>query len=647
MTLPVPNLDDRRFQQLVDEAKRMVQQRCPEWTDHNVSDPGVTLIETFAYMVDTLIYRLNRVPERTYVKFLDLIGVRLFPATAATVPLTFWLSAPQQEPVAVPAGTVAATQRTESEEAIAFGTVSGLAIVPCSFSASATHARGEQPRDVTDLLTFGQGFACFSSPPVPGDAFLVGLSEPVPSCAVRLSLDSRVEGIGVDPLDPPLVWEAWDGSTWQPCEIDSDDTGGLNRAGDVVLHVPATHTASVLVEQRAGWLRARVLAAQENQPFYSASPRVSGMSAATVGGTTPAANAEDVRAEIIGMSEGVPGQRFLLQQAPALASREPVELEVAGGSGWLTWTEVETFADSDGGDRHFALDRVGGEVLFGPAVREPTGLLRHYGAVPPKGAPIRCVSYQVGGGRRGNVAAGLVNVLKTTIPFVGDVVNRYGATGGVDGETVEAAKVRGPLLLRSRDRAVTAADYEHLAAQAAPEVARVLCVPAGSSFAGAVRLLVVPAADVAPDGAVRFEQLVPTDDTLRRIAEHLDERRCIGARVVVEPPTYQGVTIVARLRARGRSNPMRLRQEALTALNRRFNPLVGGSAGDGWPFGRLVHVGEVYAVLQDLPGCEIVLEARLYGADPITGARGEQTDRLEVDAQALVFSYGHQIRVDR
>ena len=62
MALPVPNLDDRRFQDLVDDAKRLVQQRCPEWTDHNVSDPGVTLIELFAWMTDQLVYRLNRVP---------------------------------------------------------------------------------------------------------------------------------------------------------------------------------------------------------------------------------------------------------------------------------------------------------------------------------------------------------------------------------------------------------------------------------------------------------------------------------------------------------------------------------------------------------------------------------------------------------
>ena len=83
MALPAPNLDDRRFQDLVDDAKRMVMRRCPEWTDHNVSDPGVTLIETFAFMTDQLLYRLNRVPDRLYVKFLDLIGLRLLPPTPA------------------------------------------------------------------------------------------------------------------------------------------------------------------------------------------------------------------------------------------------------------------------------------------------------------------------------------------------------------------------------------------------------------------------------------------------------------------------------------------------------------------------------------------------------------------------------------
>ena len=69
-----PNLDDRSFQDLVDEAKRLIPRFCPEWTDHNVSDPGVALIELFAWMTESMIYRLNRVPDKTHITFLDMIG---------------------------------------------------------------------------------------------------------------------------------------------------------------------------------------------------------------------------------------------------------------------------------------------------------------------------------------------------------------------------------------------------------------------------------------------------------------------------------------------------------------------------------------------------------------------------------------------
>lgn len=646
MPLPAPNLDDRRFQQLVDEAKRMVQQRCPEWTDHNVSDPGVTLIETFAYLVDTVLYRLNRVPDRNYVRFLDLIGVRLFPPTAARVAVTFWLSAAQEAVVTVPAGTPVATERTEHDDAVQFATSAPLDVVPCSFARSATMVEGGEAVDTTGTLAFGQGFSCFSPTPRPGDVLLVGLSDPVPSCAVSLRLDCRVEGVGVDPLDPPLRWEAWDGTGWSPCEIDRDGTGGLNRDGEVVLHVPAGHAASVHAGQRAGWLRARVVEPYQGQPFYSSSPRLTAVAAETVGGTVDAVNGSEVVDEVVGLSEGVPGQRFALEHGPVTSATEPRVLEVAGGDGWQTWTEVANFADSGPGDRHFTLDAVSGEILFGPAVREPDGSLRHFGAVPPKGSPIRIPAYRVGGGRRGNVARRTVTTMKATVPFVARVENRGPAGGGVDAEGIEAAKVRGPILLRTRNRAVTAEDYEHLAREAAPEVARVRCVCASDGGdAGVVRLLVVPAA-AGRDEPLRFEQLVPSDETLRCIAEHLDGRRCVGTRLVVEPPRYQGITVVARLRARPRVSPAGLREEALAALHRHFSPLTGGPDGDGWPFGRPVHVGEVYAVLQGVPGCELVEEARLFAADPITGKRGEAAQRIELDPSALVFSYGPQVRVE-
>jgi predicted phage baseplate assembly protein len=655
MALPAPNLDDRTFQLLVDDAKRLVQQRCPEWTDHNVSDPGVTLIEAFASMVDQLSYRLNRVPERHYLRFLDLIGVRLYPPTAARGAVTFWLSAPQPDQVMIPAGMPICTPRTETEEPVVFSTTQELAIVPCSLEKLATAGPDGSPVDRTDLLALGglgqvvegveEGFASFGSPPQAGDTLLIGLSGPVPSCAVLLRLDCEVQGVGVDPTDPPLVWEAWDGTDWAVCEIEQDETGGLNRPGDIVLHVPASHVASVINHQRGGWLRCRVVPPAEGQPFYSAPPQVRAASASTIGGTVDAVHAETIRNEIIGLSEGVPGQRFPVQHLPIVPGDQPLTLESAGGAGWKEWQSVEHFAASGPADRHVMVDHVAGEVVFGPAVREPDGSLRQYGAVPEKGAPLRLPAYRTGGGRRGNVARGKLSVQREPVPFVTRVENRHPAAGGVEGETVSNAAQRGPLLLRTRDRAVTAEDYELLARQAAPNVARVRCVPAGADPAGGARVLVVPAVGDDGTGRLRFEDLVPTAETLSAISQFLDERRCLGARLIIEPPFYQGVTVVARLLAQPRASVDKLRSRATAELYRYFNPITGGPDGSGWPFGRPVQAGEVFAVLQRLAGVEMVEDARLFGADPVTGARGDATSRLDIGEHALVFSYDHQIRV--
>ncbi len=648
MTLPIPNLDDRRFQDLVDDAKRMVQQRCPEWTDHNVSDPGVTLIETFAFMVDELLYRLNRVPDRLYITFLDLLGVTLHPPTAARVDLTAWLSAPQEEDVVLPAGAEAATVRTGNEDAVVFATTQALVVPPRSLAHLMTQEGTGAAASRDDELSMSTEFPVFSPAPQLGDVLLLGLDDAAPSCAVALRFDCQVHGVGVDPNLPPLVWEAWDGAGWVGCEVEQDQTGGLNRPGDVILHVPADHTASVIEKVRAGWLRCRVVPAVEGLPFYSASPTISSASAFTIGGTVSAVHAETVVDEVLGLSEGVPGQTFRLTRGPVVAEGPELTIEVGGGAGWETWTEVDSFAGCDPGDHVVRVDRSTGEIAFAPAVREPDGSLRLYGAVPPKGSPLRVPCYRTGGGPRGNVAARAVSVLRTTAPLVDRVENRRAAIGGVAAESIEEAKLRGPLALRTRDRAVTAEDYEQLAAHAAPGIARVRCVPASTpEAAGGVRVLVVPSASPDAEGRLRFEDLVPSTATLAAVADHLDQRRTVGARVVVEPPFYQGVTVVAKLVARPRTSSDDLRRDAQLALNGYFDPLRGGFEGAGWPFGRPVQAGEVYAVLQQLPGTELVDDVKLFPADPITGRRGDATQRIDLERSALVFSYEHQIRVQR
>jgi hypothetical protein len=120
----------------------------------------------------------------------------------------------------------------------------------------------------------------------------------------------------------------------------------------------------------------------------------------------------------------------------------------------------------------------------------------------------------------------------------------------------------------------------------------------------------------------------------------------VGTRVVVEPPAYRGVTIIARVRARAGSDPARLQQAALEALYRYYHPTVGGPDGSGWPFGRPVVAGEVHAALQRVRGTELVEDVRILGADPVTGERGKPTDRLDVEPNALVYSFDHQVLVE-
>ena len=87
--LPDIQLDDRRFEDLVAEAKRRIPGYTPEWTDLNDSDPGMTLVQLFAWLAEMMLWRLNRVPDKNFIKFLGLVGIDLKPAVPATALATF------------------------------------------------------------------------------------------------------------------------------------------------------------------------------------------------------------------------------------------------------------------------------------------------------------------------------------------------------------------------------------------------------------------------------------------------------------------------------------------------------------------------------------------------------------------------------
>ena len=128
MPLPSPNLDDRSFEQLLEEAKTLVARSDCGWTDLSAGDPGAVLLEAFAYLTSMMLYRLNRLPEKVHVELLRLIGVKLTPPAAAQAALTFTLARAQSEALLIPAGTRVSVGRWTGGDPPVFTTVDAAVI---------------------------------------------------------------------------------------------------------------------------------------------------------------------------------------------------------------------------------------------------------------------------------------------------------------------------------------------------------------------------------------------------------------------------------------------------------------------------------------------------------------------------------------
>jgi hypothetical protein len=115
MTLETPALDTRDFESLVSDARAFIEQHAPSWTDLSEGDPGIVLVELFAYLTDIMIYRLNALPRKAYVEFLRLIGVKLEPPAAAVVTVRFELEQPGGGPATIPRGTRVTTNRPSAD----------------------------------------------------------------------------------------------------------------------------------------------------------------------------------------------------------------------------------------------------------------------------------------------------------------------------------------------------------------------------------------------------------------------------------------------------------------------------------------------------------------------------------------------------
>jgi predicted phage baseplate assembly protein len=414
------------------------------------------------------------------------------------------------------------------------------------------------------------------------------------------------------------------------------------------LHLPKLEEGQIN-NQRGYWIRCRIITPPEGVPSYRKSPLIRQLSAASWGGTIPASHASVVTDEILGRSDGAPGQTFYLESTPVLprGNKERLLVRISNTEEDY-WQEVPDFADSSADDKHYTIDSASGEVCFGPALRQRDGTMKRYGAIPAKGSTLVMKRYRFGGGTIGNVQKNALNVLMTSIPYVDYVLNRRSATGGLDRENLEDAKLRVPGYLRSLQRAVTAQDYEYLAMQATPgKLARVFALQPPNSTIGEVKVLLIPRV-LEPAAFIPTEELEVERDVRDIVRAYLDERRLLTTRLDVTQPAYYWVATRVRLRVSAHADAEAVRAAATRRLFEFINPITGGLDGKGWPFGRDLHSSDLIIALQNVAGIDFIRSVEVF---PVTLRDGNATygpaaQVIETVAHGVVASYRHDVRTD-
>lgn len=647
-----PPVDDREFNDIVAQCKNLAAVYCPEWTavhdpeSHDNDDPGAAMIYLFARLMEIVITRLNRLPGKIFLAFLDYIGAALGPPEPARALLQFFLSKGAVENIHVPAGTQASVPGKTDADRRVFETMEHLEVTPVQLTAAFTCDPGlGRYSDVTAVVTGEQPgeFQVFeptgSQPPqgplaftLPGDkpepAFYLGFdAAPRGSFPFYLPLvdQSHVQGdpgpnhffIDGHSFSPWLRWEYSSPGGWSGLTV-TDETRNLDGPGHVRLIAPNDMTQIEYFGIPAYWLRVRKIEAPD---YYS--PRLGQVYLNTVW----AENAKTIENELLGSSDGTASQTFKLRRSPVLPEPEiwvkereippvpqyetitakegPDAVQVTregDGAGDVAeirvrWHEVNHFYSSGPLDRHYTVDHLSGEIRFGDGIN---------GMNPPPGTDnIICSRYRTGGGAAGNAGAGEITELHTSLPFIAGVTNPEPADGGADAETLAEIAQRGPQLLKHRDRAVTIEDYEYLLLEAPGSIARGKCIPsAGLASNRQVKIIIVPDVD---------EPRPYPSPNLVRIVRDFFSRHCFTAlangtrpRFHVTGPGYISVSATARIVPQHPEKAALIHSRVLDTLETFFHPLRGGPNGSGWEFGRDVHLSEVMTVLQNTEGVDYV-----------------------------------------
>jgi hypothetical protein len=661
MPLDVPVLDDTTYDELVATARSRIVTGSPEWTDHNVHDPGVTFIELLAWLTETYTYQLDRLTDVHRLKYLALLGERPSLPRPATVllqldPATAVADLRPGETLVVETGSD--ERDPGAADALFFetvapgrdGAITNLTPTTAQLTTVISDYDGGRTDNTVSNETPGVSYLAFGPDAKHRSALYLGFdADPfagdgaggLPTLSLGITLDvAERRPLGTHGDEPsrfePTVDVVWEhcvrydewylDDAWEELNVIVDETNEFYESGLVVLGGPAPGTtAGSLFDDPEGesshWLRCIVRTAGHETP-----PRVDTVTVNVVRARHRRTVAGEQLKRVDGRGETTahPGQTFEFAHRPVL------EAEVTVGG--EPWVPVDDF-DGAGPDAPvYVLDAEAGTIRFGDDIA---------GGVPPAGKTVHA-TYHYGGGSVGNGHQSAPWRFEDDQHRNVTVRPLAPATGGTDAETVAEALDRLRRDLRTPYRAVTRGDYSYIARQTpGVRIARAEAFVDPDDQTGdcepssIVRVVVVPDSTRSrPD---------PTDGVLRAVTCHLRRHRLLTDRVTVEPPAYTGIGVVAEISL----DPGYTATERVTAVRERLDEFLdplSGFEGAGWPLGRTVYRTEVYETIEGVTGVDCVefLHLTASGAGEVN-ADGD----VNLGGTGLPYPTTHEVGVHR
>lgn len=255
--IPKINLDDRTFDDIFNDALKLIPRYCPEWTNHNTSDPGITLLELFSWMTEMTIYRLNKVPEKTYLSLLELMGLSLITPQSSRAVVQFFPVDGIKKNIEIKAGTqIAASVSNEAD--IIFETEKRIVInnnelLSCVNKYKESVKENIQNREI-------QEFNLFESKTNVEHAFYI-CSESFKYLSldnyVRIELEPSSDIIKEsDQFIRHVFWEYWDGEKWSSLETSTSINKSREKDNVLYLHGNINIQSLEINKTEGFWIRA-------------------------------------------------------------------------------------------------------------------------------------------------------------------------------------------------------------------------------------------------------------------------------------------------------------------------------------------------------------------------------------------------------